>query len=120
MEQEFILNKYNDLFSEVKDINNSLKNINLYLDDCKKKEELKEKLNEKNQKKIDLEKENNLKTQQKLYSNIETISFNSNKDLLESSMKDISTLMQVSIMTNGLVIGILCIVLFSKFFKGIR
>ena len=49
--------------------------------------------------------------------NINTIAENTNTEVNIQLLQDVSTLMQVNIMTSGLLIGIVCISLLAKFFR---
>lgn len=117
-----------DYSQVLQEINTNLKSINTFLENEKKETLAKEQ----QQKKIDEKKELKLKEDKKVqekkevladkekhefYDNIKTICENSKSETLNNTTKDLSSLVQVSIITNGLIIGILCISLFAKFFK---
>lgn len=74
----------------------------------------KEKIQQQEQQKIEEEQE---KKEEEFLQNIKTISENTNSEISVQLLQDVSSLMQVNIITNGLLIGIVCILLFSKFFK---
>lgn len=57
------------------------------------------------------------KKEQEFLSDIQTIAENTNTEINTQLLQDVSALMQVNIMTSGLLIGIVCICLFAKFFK---
>lgn len=121
MNEQILLDKYNELFGEIKSINlflqNEKKEQQIKLQEQKKIDE-KQQLKLKEDKKIQVQKDiKTEKEQQQFYTDIKTISENTKSETMNATMKDVSTLMQVSIITNGLLIGILCISLFAKFFK---
>lgn len=121
--------------------NKELQNVNKSVDDLlkffqnEKKEQLLEKEQlkkekkelEKQQQELQLIRDNQLqekeqkeeKEQQQFYSNIETISKNTDAQTSTQLLQDVSTLMQVNVMAIGLLIGIVCISLFAKFFKKV-
>lgn len=78
------------------------------------KEKQEEKIQEQEQQKIKEEQE---KKEEEFLQNIQTIAENTNTEISVQLLQDVSNLMQVNIITNGLLIGIVCISLFSKFFK---
>lgn len=128
MNEQILISKYNELFTEIKNINTNIKSLETLLVNEKKEQQLKEqeqkKIDEKQQKqliedkkKTDEKQQKADKEQQQFYSDIKTISENTKTETITSNLKDVSTLMQVNILTNGLLIGILCISLFAKFFK---
>ena len=78
------------------------------------KEKQEEKIQEQEQQKIKEEQE---KKEEEFLQNIQTIAENTNTEISVQLLNDVSNLMQVNIITNGLLIGIVCISLFSKFFK---
>lgn len=85
----------------------------------KEEEELKKlnqdkKIQEEEQLKIEEEQQ---KKEEEFLTNIQTIAENTNTEVNTQLLQDVSTLMQVNIMTSGLLIGIVCVSLFSKFFK---
>ena len=73
-----------------------------------------EKIQEQEQQKIEEEQE---KKEEEFLQNIQTIADNTNSEISTQLLNDVSTLMQVNIITSGLLIGIVCISLFAKFFK---
>lgn len=73
-----------------------------------------EKIQEQEQQKIEEEQE---KKEEEFLKNIQTIAENTNTEISVQLLQDVSNLMQVNIITNGLLIGIVCISLFAKFFK---
>ena len=73
-----------------------------------------EKIQEQEQQKIEEEQE---KKEEEFLKNIQTIAENTNTEISVQLLNDVSTLMQVNIITSGLLIGIVCISLFAKFFK---
>lgn len=85
------------------------------------KEKQEQKIQEEEQQKIEEEQqkieEEQEKKEEEFLQNIKTISENTNSEISVQLLKDVSSLMQVNIITNGLLIGIVCILLFSKFFK---
>lgn len=78
------------------------------------KEKQEEKIQEQEQQKIKEEQE---KKEEEFLQNIQTIAENTNTEISVQLLNDVSTLMQVNIITSGLLIGIVCISLFAKFFK---
>lgn len=85
----------------------------------KEQEEIK-KLEE--EQKIQEEKEQKKEEEQKIqeeefYSNIKTIAENTNTEVNIQLLQEVNTLMKVNVMTSGILIGIVCISLFAKFFK---
>ena len=78
------------------------------------KEKEEEKIQEQEQQKIKEEQE---KKEEEFLQNIQTIADNTNSEISTQLLNDVSTLMQVNIITSGLLIGIVCISLFAKFFK---
>ena len=78
------------------------------------KEKQEEKIQEQEQQKIEEEQE---KKEEEFLQNIQTIADNTNSEISTQLLNDVSTLMQVNIITSGLLIGIVCISLFAKFFK---
>lgn len=82
-------------------------------------EELRElkKQESKEQKKQEEELKKEREKQEEFYSNVETIALNTDTEVATQLLTDVSTLMQVNIMTSGLLIGIVCMSLFAKFFK---
>lgn len=108
--------------------NQTIKNIENFLNSEKQEREnnkKKQQEQEKEQKKIleQQQKEEEEKQQkeeeqlQEFYSNIETITLNTNTDLSNENLTNISTLLQVNIMASGLLIGIVVISLLAKFFR---
>lgn len=73
-----------------------------------------EKIQEEEQQKLQEESE---KKEEEFLQNIQTIAENTNSEISVQLLQDVSSLMQVNIVTNGLLIGIVCISLFAKFFK---
>ena len=73
-----------------------------------------EKIQEQEQQKIEEEQE---KKEEEFLQNIQTIADNTNSEISTQLLNDVSTLMQVNIITSGLLIGIVCFSLFAKFFK---
>lgn len=78
------------------------------------KEKQEQKIQEQEQQKIKEEQE---KKEEEFLQNIQTIADNTNSEISTQLLNDVSTLMQVNIITSGLLIGIVCISLFAKFFK---
>lgn len=78
------------------------------------KEKQEQKIQEQEQQKIEEEQE---KKEEEFLQNIQTIADNTNSEISTQLLNDVSTLMQVNIITSGLLIGIVCISLFAKFFK---
>ena len=78
------------------------------------KEKQEEKIQEQEQQKIKEEQE---KKEEEFLKNIQIIADNTNSEISTQLLNDVSTLMQVNIITSGLLIGIVCISLFAKFFK---
>lgn len=79
-----------------------------------KKLEKEQKIQEEEQLKIEEEQQ---KKEEEFLNNIQTIAENTNTEVNIQLLQDVSTLMQVNIMTSGLLIGIVCVSLFAKFFK---
>lgn len=73
-----------------------------------------EKIQEKEEQKIQEQQE---KKEEEFLQNIQTIADNTNSEITVQLLQDVSSLMQVNIITSGLLIGIVCISLFAKFFK---
>ena len=73
-----------------------------------------ENIQQQEQQKIEEEQE---KKEEEFLQNIKTIAENTNSEISVQLLQDVSSLMQVNIITNGLLIGIVCILLFAKFFK---
>ncbi len=128
MNEQILIQKYDELFNEIKNINNNTKDLKLFFENQKKEKNIqdqeqkkiveKEKKQKEEQKKIDLKKQEEAdKKENEFYTNIKTISDNTKTETITSNLQDVSTLMQVNIITNGLLIGIICISLFAKFFK---
>ncbi|MDB8791995.1 hypothetical protein PN398_14830 [Romboutsia sp. 1001216sp1] len=125
--QNNTINTNNTDSKELQEINTSIKNLQKFFEDEKKERQIQDneikKANEKKEKQIKEEqkklhdkqeiKEKELK---EFYSDIKTISENVKSETMSKTLNDVSTLMQVNIVTNGLLIGIVCILLFSKFF----
>ncbi|MBC9706235.1 MAG: hypothetical protein H9W81_14920 [Enterococcus sp.] len=125
--QNNTINTNNTDSKELQEINISIKNLQKFFEDEKKERQIQDneikKANEKKEKQIKEEqkklhdkqeiKEKELK---EFYSDIKTISENVKSETMSKTLNDVSTLMQVNIVTNGLLIGIVCILLFSKFF----
>lgn len=112
----------------LQEINTNLKSINVFLENEKKETQLKEQEQKKIDQKKELKVKQDLKVQEKkenladkerheFYDNIKTICENTKSETLNSTTKDLSSLIQVSIITNGLILGVLCISLFAKFFN---
>ena len=78
------------------------------------KEKQEQKIQEQEQQKIKEEQE---KKEEEFLQNIQIIADNTNSEISTQLLNDVSTLMQVNIITSGLLIGIVCISLFAKFFK---
>lgn len=127
---------YSKDFQEVKkgneDINKSIQELLKFFETEKKEQEIKNQEEEKEQKILEEKEQKQLleeqkkeeeeqkeeeKQQEEFYSNIRTIATNTDTEVTTQLLTDVSTLMQVNIMTNGLLIGIVCISLFAKFFK---
>lgn len=127
---------YSKDFEEVKkgneDINKSIQELLNFFQTEKKEQKIQEekeqkqlleeqKIQEEEQNKL-LEEENKEKEvqeekQEEFYANIKTIATNTDTEVTTQLLTDVSTLMQVNVMTSGLLIGIICISLFAKFFK---
>ena len=72
---------------------------------------------EKEQQELIQQQEIQEKKEEEFLQNINTIAENTNTEVNVQLLQDVSTLMQVNIMTSGLLIGIVCISLLSKFFR---
>ena len=72
---------------------------------------------EKEQQELIQQQEIQEKKEEEFLQNINTIAENTNSEINVQLLQDVSTLMQVNIMTSGLLIGIVCIILFAKFFR---
>ena len=85
------------------------------------KEKEEEKIQEQEQQKIKeeekIQEQEQEKKEEEFLQNIQTIADNTNSEISTQLLNDVSTLMQVNIITSGLLIGIVCISLFAKFFK---
>ena len=57
------------------------------------------------------------KKEEEFLQNITTIAENTNTEVTHELLQNVSNLMEVNIITSGLLIGIVCISLFSSFFK---
>lgn len=130
MNEKIILDKYNELLTEIKETNTNVKNLNKFLEDEKKEKliqqekqteiEKKEKETQNKEKKeLEIKEKDSLKKQDEFYSDIKDIAHNTNNEVVVSTLNDVSTLMQVSIVSNGLLIGIIVISLFAKFFNRV-
>ena len=117
-----------DKQNNLNEINNNLKTLITFFENEKKENQVKEqeqkKLHDKELLKIKEDKKEQEKKELQLdkdrkefYDNIKTICENTKSETTNKTLSDVSSLMQVSIITNGLIIGILCITLFAKFFK---
>jgi len=113
---------------ELKTINTNLNNILKFFETQKQEQQIQEqeqqKIDEQNQQSLLEEKQVAQEQQTTFYKNIETIANNTGSTLLvenqedtNATMSDVSTLLQVNIMALGLLIGIVCISFFAKFFK---
>ena len=85
------------------------------------KEKQEQKIQEEEQRKIkeeeNIQQQEQQKIEEEFLQNIKTIAENTNSEISVQLLQDVSSLMQVNIITNGLLIGIVCISLFAKFFK---
>lgn len=124
-----------DYSKDIQEVKESNENINKSVQDLlnffeieKQEQQIKEEENKKieekqqkqlleEQKKQEEELKKEKEQQQDFYSNIETISTNTNTEVTTELLTNVTTLMETSIMTNGLLIGIVCISLLAKFFK---
>ena len=117
-----------DKQNNLNEINNNLKTLITFFENEKKENQVKEqeqkKLHDKELLKIKEDKKEQEKKELQLdkdrkefYDNIKIICENTKSETLNKTLSDVSSLMQVSILTNGLIIGILCITLFAKFFR---
>ena len=79
-----------------------------------KKIEKEQKIQEEEQLKLE---EQQQKKEEEFLNNIQTIAENTNTEVNTQLLQEVSTLMQVNIMTSGLLIGIVCVSLLAKFFK---
>ena len=126
MNEDLIVEEVPTNYNEeiILNLNNVNSSINEVLDFFKEEKRIEEKKEQefKEQEKInapELKKQEEERQQKELefIQNIENIASNTNTEILEKSLNDVSTLMQVNIVTNGLLIGIVCISLLAKFFK---
>ena len=121
-----------EIKESIKNNNDSTKELLEFFKTEKQEQEIKNQEEEKKQKQQDEKEQKQLleeqkkeeeeqkeeeKQQEEFYSNIRTIATNTDTEVTTQLLTDVSTLMQVNIMTNGLLIGIVCISLFAKFFK---
>ena len=109
-------------------VNELLKFFQTEKQEQQKKEEQEKKIQDQEQQKIKEEekiqdqeqqkiKEEQEKKEEEFLQNIQTIADNTNSEISTQLLNDVSTLMQVNIITSGLLIGIVCFSLFAKFFK---
>lgn len=109
-------------------VNELLKFFQTEKQEQQKKEEQEKKIQDQEQKKKEEQEkqllleqqekeEEEQKKEEEFLLNIETIAENTNTEISVQLLQDVSNLMQVNIITNGLLIGIVCILLLSKFFK---
>ena len=106
-------------------VDNSINNLLQFFqtekeESIKKEQEDLKKLNQ--EKKIQEEEqlkieEEHQKKEEEFLTNIQTIAENTNTEVNTQLLQEVSTLMQVNIITFGLLIGIVCVSLFAKFFK---
>lgn len=109
----------------LQEVNSSLNELLKFFQTEKQEKQEKEKeeknIQEQEQQKIKEEQEKKEEEQEKkeeeFLLNIETIADNTNSEISTQLLNDVSTLMQVNIITSGLLIGIVCVSLFAKFFK---
>ena len=100
-----------------KSINKLLEFFQTEKEQQEKKEKELLKQEEQQQKELLQEQEIQEKKEEEFLQNINTIAENTNSEINVQLLQDVSTLMQVNIMTSGLLIGIVCISLFAKFFR---
>ena len=81
----------------------------------KEKELLKQQ--EKEQQEFIKEQEIQDKKEEEFLQNVNTIAENTNTEVTVDLLQNVSSLMEVNIVTSGLLIGIVCISLFASFFK---
>ena len=110
-----------EVILNLNEVNNSINEIFNFLEE-QKKEEIKKEEAIKEQEKINapqIKKAEEERQQKELefIQNIETIATNTNTEVTQKALNDVSTLLQVEIVTNGLLIGIVLIGLISKYFK---
>lgn len=121
-----------DYSQDLQSINDSINNLLKFFDDNKKDYEVKKKEKEENEKsqqeiklqeQLELEKEEKekeeieKKEQEEFYSDIQTIAENTSSETTVQLLNDVSNLMQVNIVCLGILIGVICISLLSRFFK---
>lgn len=135
-EKQLQIIDYSNHIDELKkgneNINKSVQDLLKFFETEKEEQQILEKEKEKEQKILEEKEQKQLLEEQKkqeeelkkdkekqeeFYSNIETIALNTDTEVTTQLLTDVSTLMQVNIMTSGLLIGIVCISLFAKFFK---
>lgn len=111
--------------SNLQEFNSSVNELLKFFQDEKKEqiekekaqkiqEEKEQKIQEEEQIKIEEEQQ---KKEDEFLTNIETIAENTQTEVTTQLLQDVSTLMQVNIITSGLLIGIVCVGLLAKFFK---
>ena len=113
-EEQKILDGYNGTDKSVKDLLEFFQ-TEKELQQNKEKELLKQQ--EKEQEELLQEQEIQEKKEEEFLQNINTIAENTNTEVTVELLQNVSTLMEVNIVTSGLLIGIVCISLFASFFK---
>ena len=111
--------------TNLQEVNSSINKLLEFFQTDKQEKQEKEKqeqnIQEQEQQKIKEEQEKKEEEQEKkeeeFLQNIQTIADNTNSEISTQLLNDVSTLMQVNIITSGLLIGIVCVSLFAKFFK---
>lgn len=98
-------------------INNLLEFFQTEKEEQQNKEKELLKQQEKEQEELLQHQEIQEKKEEEFLQNINTIAENTNSEVSVQLLQDVSILMQFNIMTSGLLIGIVCISLFSKFFR---
>ena len=119
---------FEELQNSSQEINKSINDLLKFFETEKQEQEIQEQkiieqekeqkiIEEKEQKEQEEEIKKEKEQQEEFYSNVRTIATNTDSEVTTQLLTDVSTLMQVNIMTSGLLIGIVCISLFAKFFK---
>jgi len=103
--------------TNLQEVNSSINKLLEFFQTDKQEKQEKEKQEQKIQEQQQKIKEEQEKKEEEFLRNIQIIADNTNSEISTQLLNDVSTLMQVNIITSGLLIGIVCISLFAKFFK---
>ena len=97
--------------TNLQEVNSSINKLLEFFQTDKQEKQEKEKEEEK------IQEQEQEKKEEEFIQNIQTIADNTNSEISPHLLYDVSTRMKVNIITSGLLIGIVCISLFAKFFK---